>query len=166
MSISRIARSLIDINSIAHGIVGGWVGGVVFGIMMGKMGVLPMIGAMVGQPTVFAGWVVHLVISAVIGGSFGFLFGRYATSLGRSLKAGLGWGVVWWFLGPLTTMPLFLGMGLGANWNLAAATNALPSLVGHIIFGALLGGYYGLFGQRAFSRGRLDHHGALPANEA
>ena len=45
-------------------------------------------------------------------------------------------------LGPLTLMPLMLGMGLGVNWNLAAATKFLPSLMGHMIFGAVLGASY------------------------
>jgi len=39
-------------------------------------------------------------------------------------------------------MPLFMGMGLGVNWNAAAATNMLPSLMGHAIFGLVLGLVY------------------------
>lgn len=39
-------------------------------------------------------------------------------------------------------MPLFMGMGLGVNWTLGAATQMVPSLVGHLIFGAILGGTY------------------------
>ena len=38
----------------------------------------------------------------------------------------------------LTLMPLFLGMGLGANWNLNAAQNMLPSLMGHVVFGLVI----------------------------
>ena len=36
-------------------------------------------------------------------------------------------------------MPLMMGMGLGVNWNLAAAQTMLPSLMGHVMFGAVLG---------------------------
>jgi hypothetical protein len=39
-------------------------------------------------------------------------------------------------------MPLMLGMGLGVNWNLAAAVQFLPSLLGHLVFGAVLGTTY------------------------
>ncbi len=39
-------------------------------------------------------------------------------------------------------MPLFMGMGFGVNWNLEAATNMMPSLMGHLIYGAILGGLY------------------------
>ena len=99
---------------------------------MGMMGVLPMIGKMIGQPTVLAGWAVHLFISAAIGGSFGLLLGGYAHNLARSLKAGFAYGALWWLLGPLTLMPLFLGMGLGVNWKLPSPLfNRLP-LVGEL----------------------------------
>ena len=47
-------------------------------------------------------------------------------------------------------MPLFMGMGFGVNWNPEAATEMLPSLVGHLIYGAILGGLYArLRGARA-----------------
>ncbi len=36
-------------------------------------------------------------------------------------------------------MPLFMGMGLGVNWNAAAAAAMLPSLVGHLVYGGILG---------------------------
>jgi len=35
-----------------------------------------------------------------------------------------------------------MGMGFGVNWNAAAAQNMLPSLMGHIIFGLVLGFAY------------------------
>ena len=39
-------------------------------------------------------------------------------------------------------MPFFMGMGPGVNWNVTAMTAAMPSLVGHLIFGAILGVTY------------------------
>ena len=68
-------------------------------------------------------------------------------------------------LGPLTLMPLFLGMGLGVNWNLAAAANALPSLVGHVIFGGLLAAYFGVFRQRVITRWPAGQPRAIPVEE-
>ncbi len=165
MSKSNIERVNIDVSRIAHGIIGGLFGGIAFGIMMGMMGVLPMIGKMIGQPTVLAGWVVHLFISAGIGGSFGLFLGGYARNLARSLQAGVAFGALWWLLGPLTLMPLFLGMGAGVNWNLAAAANALPSLVGHVLFGGLLGAYFGVFGQRVIRAWSVGQPRAVPVEE-
>ncbi|MEN8008153.1 MAG: hypothetical protein ABFS42_14120, partial [Candidatus Krumholzibacteriota bacterium] len=115
------------------------MGGVVFGVMMAFMGTLSMIGKMVGFPNAVTGFVVHLTISAGIGGSFGVLLGPAVTGRISGLVAGLAYGSVWWFLGPLTLMPLFLGMGFGVNWNAAAAANMLPSLMGHAIFGLVTG---------------------------
>lgn len=126
-------------SRIRQGIVGGLAGGLVFGVMMGMMGMLPMIGKMVGLPTAVAGFAVHLAISAAIGASFAVIGGWLVHGLHSGLVFGLLYGSLWWFLGPLTLMPLFMGMGLGVNWNLAAAGNMLPSLMGHMLFGVVLG---------------------------
>ena len=130
----------MNATSIKHGVYGGLAGGVVFGAMMGLMGMLPMIGNMVGVPSAWVGLFVHLGISATIGGSFAVLLDACGRRGG--VGSGLAYGFVWWILGPLTLMPFFMGMGLGVNWNLAAMGQAMPSLVGHLIFGAVLGGTY------------------------
>ena len=127
----------MNVTSIKHGVYGGLVGGVVFGAMMAAMGMLPMIGNMVGIPSPWVGFFVHLMISAAIGGSFAVLLD--ASGLRGGLGTGLAYGLAWWILGPLTLMPLFMGMGLGVNWNVAAMEQAMPSLVGHLIFGGILG---------------------------
>lgn len=129
----------MSLKSLKLGVYGGLAGGLVFGILMGMMGVLPMIGKMVGFPSTTAGFAVHLLISAVIGAGFAVLLGPIARELKGALGAGLGYGLAWWFLGPLTLMPLFMGMGFGVNWNVEAAAQAMPSLMGHLIFGAVLG---------------------------
>jgi len=126
-------------RKILAGAVSGVVGGLVFGLMMAKMGTLPMIGRMVGSPTIAAGWMVHMAISASIGVSFAVLLDWLVSGRTSSLVFGTLYGSAWWLLGPLTLMPLFMGMGLGVNWNLTAAQNMLPSLMGHMVFGLVLG---------------------------
>lgn len=132
----------MNTSNVKQGIYGGLVGGMVFGAMMGMMGMLPMIGKMVGHPSALTGFLTHMAISAVIGASFALVFSRLVTGIRKGLRYGLLYGGTWWFLGPLTLMPLFLGMGLGVNWNLTAAVNMFPSLVGHLIYGAILGASY------------------------
>ena len=130
----------MNATSIRHGVYGGLAGGVVFGAIMGMMGMLPMIGSMVGIPSAWVGFVAHMIISAAIGGTFGVLL-----TVGDSpggVGPGLAYGFTWWILGPLTLMPFLMGMGLGVNWNVTAARQALPSLVGHLIFGGVLGATY------------------------
>ncbi len=124
------------------GAYGGFAGGLIFGAMMGFMGMLPMIGSMVGQPTAAAGFVVHMVNSVIIGAGFAIVLGRFVSGTRGGVGIGLAYGWAWWILGPLTLMPLFMGMGLGVNWNAAAATAMLPSLVGHLMFGGVLGLVY------------------------
>jgi hypothetical protein len=88
-----------------------------------------------------------MVISAGIGGSFGLLLGRSASSLVGFLGLGVVYGAIWWILGPLTIMPTMLGMG--PQWSIAAATGNLPSLMGHMIYGAVAGVVYALVTPRA-----------------
>ena len=149
----------MNARNIKLGAYGGLAGGVVFGAMMGMMGMLPMIGKMVGHPSVLTGFLVHLVISALIGGSFAIFFRRFVRAASGGLGYGLVYGGAWWLLGPLTLMPLFMGMGLGANWNLVAVSRMFPSLVGHLIYGAILGLSY------AWLRSRQNRSQSVPLRE-
>ena len=124
------------------GAYGGFAGGLLFGAMMGMMGMLPMIGSMVGQPTAGVGFVLHMVNSVIIGAGFAVVLGRFVSGTSSGVGLGLAYGGVWWILGPLTLMPLFMGMGFGVNWNAAAAVAMLPSLVGHLMYGGVLGLVY------------------------
>ncbi len=139
-------------TEIKHGVYGGLAGGVIFGAMMGMMGMLPMIGKMVGHPSAITGFLVHLVISALIGVSFAVVFHRFVHAAIAGLGYGLLYGGAWWFLGPLTLMPLFMGMSLGVNWNATAASQMLPSLVGHLIYGTILGLSYAWLRNRKSQR--------------
>jgi hypothetical protein len=132
----------MNATRITHGIYGGLAGGVIFGIMMGMMGMLPMIAKMVDGSSPAIGFGVHLIISAIIGAIFAVLVGARVQTLGAAVIAGAVYGLVWWFLGPLTLMPLFMGMGVGMNWTGVAMAAAMPSLVGHLVYGAILGAVY------------------------
>ena len=135
-------------GAVISGIVGGLAGGVVFGAFMGVMGMLPMVAKLVGSSSPLVGFVVHLGISAVIGAGYGVLVEDRIARVGPSVAAGTSYGILWWVLGPLTLMPLFLGMGLGVNWHVAAAAKMLPSLYGHILFGLVLAATYTQVGRR------------------
>ena len=126
------------LDSLKKGILGGLAGGVVFGALMGMMGMLPMIGGMIGLPSALPGFLVHMMMSAAIGAGFGLFVGLFVN--GRALiGAGVAYGALWWVLGPLTFMPWLMGMGLAANLNPAGMAAARGSLMGHLIYGAVLG---------------------------
>ena len=129
----------MNYKNIRSGVVGGLLGGALFGVMMAQMGTLPMIGKMVGAPSAVIGFLVHLLISVLIGATFAVLFHRVIRNRPAGLGYGLAYGGLWWLLGPLTLMPLFMGMGLGVNWTAVAAAKMFPSLIGHLVFGGILG---------------------------
>ncbi|MCA9905941.1 MAG: hypothetical protein KC547_18925 [Anaerolineae bacterium] len=122
------------VPAITYGVAGGLVGGIVFGIMMQMMGAIPMVAMLVGSESVVVGWVVHLLISAVIGAVYGVVAARLPSSWGITLAAGVVNGIVWWVLGALILMPLMLGMG---EMVLRIEQMQINSLIGHVIFGVI-----------------------------
>ena len=137
----------MNTRGLKWGVYGGVAGGLIFGGMMGMMGMLPMVGQLVGQPSALVGFAVHMINSVIIGVGFAVILGGLVTGLASGVTTGLAYGATWWVLGPLTLMPLFMGMELGVNWNAAAATAMLPSLIGHLIYGAILGLTYAWLAQ-------------------
>lgn len=146
-------------SKLGASISGGLVGGIVFGTMMqmmmaptpdgGQIPVIAMIGQIVGSSTVAVGWAYHLFNSAVIGGIFGWLLGDRVHGYGSALGWGAAYGFVWWIVGGLVLMPVMLGMSPFAPLMMPPMRMvAMGSLVGHLIYGLILGGvfawlYYG-----------------------
>lgn len=127
-------RSTVSLRTVPVGIAGGLVGGVVFGLMMQLMGMLGMIGMLVGSESLVVAWLVHLAVSAVIGAGFGLLLAPRVHGVGTGAALGAAYGLLWWVLGPLLLMPAAMGMPL-----VAVDAVALQSLVGHLVFGVVLG---------------------------
>ena len=127
------------------GVCGGLIAGLVFGIMMGMMGMLGMVAKVVGSDSVVVGFVYHMFNSAVIGALFVPLYGRLSSNKGRGLAFGLIYGLVWWFLGPLTILPIALGMG--TRLSVEGMSMALPSLRAHLLLGGILGLLDSVFGK-------------------
>lgn len=119
---------------IAAGVLGGLAGGVVFGVLMAVMGMLPMIAALIGSDSAAVGLGLHLGTSVVIGLGLTVILGGMLTGYGRGAVLGLLYGAFWWVLGALLIMPLMLGMPL-----FAISTMALMSLMGHLVYGLILG---------------------------
>lgn len=118
---------------VSAGVVGGLAGGVVFGVLMAMMGMLATIASMVGSSSPWVGFGVHLMISVLIGLGLTVPFAALLKSYGKGVIVGLGYGLVWWVLGPLLIMPMMMGMPL-----FAINTMALMSLMGHLVYGVIL----------------------------
>lgn len=121
-------------HKISAGAIGGITGGLVFGALMAMMDMLPMIAMLVGSTSAGVGFVVHLVISILIGLGLTILLGGALASYGRGAILGLLYGGLWWVLGPLLIMPMMMGMPM-----FVVDATALWSLVGHLIYGLVLG---------------------------
>ena len=120
--------------SLQWGVVASLAGGLLFSLVMLATGVLPTLARLVGGSSPALGFVVHLGISAIVGMSYGLLFQHEAPDFGSGIAWGLLYGLIWWFIGPLTLMPILLGSTF--TWTTVAAVALLPSLIGHLIYGA------------------------------
>ena len=140
-------------SKVGAGIIGGLIGGLVFGMMMqmmtaptpdGKeMPMMQMVAMVVRSQSVVVGWAYHLFNSAVIGAIFGWLFGSRSDSYGSGLGWGAVYGIIWWILGAQILMPILLGMPPFASIMMPPMRMvAVGSLVGHLIFGLILGGSF------------------------
>jgi len=97
-------------------------------------GMLGDVGGMIGADALI-GFILHIIISAVIGALYTGLFMQYV-DLGSPLYniavGGLIYGVIWWIIGGLIIMPAIAGGDV-----LQIDLNS-PSLFGHVIFGHAL----------------------------
>jgi hypothetical protein len=130
-------------SGLLPGALAGLVGGLVFGAAMTQLSLLPTIASLVGAESDAIGLIVHLIVAALIGTGFGLLVWHQRPGVGETLFWGLAYGTLWWFLGPLTLLPLLLGDGL--TWDVHAAQDAFPALLGHMLYGASTGLAYVLF---------------------
>ena len=73
--------------------------------------------------------------TVLVGVTYGLLFRNEAASLGHGIAWGWLFGLIWWYAGPLTLMPLILTGE--CDWSTAAASALLPSMMGHLIYGAV-----------------------------
>jgi hypothetical protein len=122
------------LHSLSWGALAGLAGGLISSPVMLATGILPNIAGAGGGFSILGGLLIHLMISALIGMSYGLLFRREASSLGLGIAWGWLFGLIWWYLGPMTFLPLML-TGV-CDWSTNAASALLPSLMGHLIYGA------------------------------
>jgi hypothetical protein len=120
--------------ALQWGAMASLAGGLLFSGVMLATGVLPRVASLMGGASPVLGFLVHLGISALVGMSYGVLFQREAPNVGSGIAWGVLYGVIWWFIGPLTLMPALLGGAF--TWTTTAASTRLPSLIGHMLYGA------------------------------
>ncbi len=142
---SMPATNTAWVRAVLIGGGAGLVGGLVFGLMMAAQGMLPMVGMLIGQDNPTVGFIVHMVISAFIGAIFGGIAARLPSGWAASVVGGGIYGVIWWVLGALILMPLMLGMN---DMVLQIGDMQISSLIGHVVFGILMGVAYRFLTER------------------
>ncbi|HEX2440768.1 MAG TPA: hypothetical protein VHT71_20820 [Methylomirabilota bacterium] len=134
-------------TTIAAGAIAGLAAGVVLDAVMRIMrlgqGAESMIGygaGLVHTTHLTIGWFVYPVYGVLLGLAFGWVLQARSLDIGRATALGLAWGLAWWLIAAVILVPAGLG-----DWPLSPAAVdavrrvALPLLIGHLVYGAILG---------------------------
>ncbi len=97
-----------------------------------------LLGVALGQ----GGVLLHVLLSPLAGFGFALVVRYTPGGHAAAISTGVLYGLLAWIVGPLTLGPLW--QGAHPQWSVGAAEAAFPSLVGHLIFGALTGLGYAL----------------------
>lgn len=136
MCMSTRAKKYVVVGKLA-----GLSAGAVFAILMAVSGMFPMVAGLVGSSNAFVGLIVHLILSAAIGGFYGLLVKEpNGWNFGKHTLLGMVYGFAWWVVGALVIMPLLMGGDI--MLNSAGMNEMIPSLVGHVVFGLVFGLVY------------------------
>ncbi len=127
-------------RAIVGGTLAGLMGGWAFGKWMAQVNFFPLIAGLVGSNSRMVGESLHFLFAVIIGITFAVLFQREVRGFGSSMVCGVAYGIFWWFLGPLTLLPLW--MRHPVDWSNEHASELFGSLVGHIVYGLLVGLIY------------------------
>lgn len=160
-------ESLWEIEVLATGI--GALAGGIAGIAMGLIlqfgtGLMPVLGSLIGESSVFLGWIVHLAISVIYGTIFAFIVAYPPVrSFLRTFDvadftlAGIVYAVMM-AAATVTILPFVFSV----PWLTAASTPPFPNVPGpslgglvpavlfgvaHLVYGAILGGIYGFLAE-------------------
>lgn len=134
--VARIAR-----REVLFGALAGLLAGVLFALAMQAEQMRVEVTGLAGTSTSGAGLVVHLVLAALIGAVVGLQYRHEPGSYAAQITLGVTFGLLGWILGPLTIRPL--AEGVIPAWSIAVASAGFPSLMGHMLYGALtIGGLY------------------------
>lgn len=141
-------------SRVLKGAGAGLVAGAVYGLVLQMMAapipggretpVMVLLAKLLGSQSLAVGWLFHLVHTAVLGAIFGWSFGWLLeeATVERDYEVvsiwGGAYGFLCWIVGALTFAPVALGP-IPLLDMLALDTLAVGSLLGHVIYGLVLG---------------------------
>jgi Family of unknown function (DUF6789)/Protein of unknown function (DUF2938) len=135
-------------HNFGKAIVAGLVGTLAMTVIMlmaPAMGMPPMpIGNMLAgfmHIPVALGWIMHFMIGTALAIGYVYLF---ATRLpGKPVVRGLIYSLIPWLMAQVIVNPM-MGAGVFASATPAPMLFVMGSLIGHLVYGAVLGAVYGL----------------------
>ena len=128
-------------SEVLFGALAGLFAGVVFALAMQAEDMRVEVTGLAGASTSGAGLVVHLMLATLIGAAAGLQYRHEPGSYAAQITLGVTFGLLGWILGPLTIRPL--AEGVIPDWSIAVASAGFPSLMGHMLYGAMtIGGLY------------------------
>lgn len=108
-----------------------------------EMNIPKMLANTMGAPIIL-GWIVHLMIGEILAINFAAVF-LTATGKVPDIKSGAVFGLLPWFIAQVMVMPMMTIMNGGSyidGFFSGSIMIAMASLVGHLIYGGVLGGVY------------------------
>jgi hypothetical protein len=146
------------LRSLQWGAAAGLAGGLISSPVMIATGVLPRVAGTDTPLTSVGGLLTHLVISTLIGMSFGLLFRDESPTLHIGVLWGCLFGMIWWYAGPVTLLPLLLTSEI--DWRAGTISSLLPALIGHLLYGGSTALFFMLLEHRYIRRIRLNSRSA------
>ena len=152
----REVQEITERQQWVAGGLAGFAGGIAMGVLLQVLMtpvITTAIPALYGLDGVVMGWIVHLFHSVMFGLAFAGAvillppLRRYTDSIGRSTGLGIAYGILIWATAAAIVMPIWLStVGFPSPPPLP---NFNPmSLVGHVVYGLLLGGLFPIFRNR------------------
>jgi len=115
-----------------------------------KMDIPAMLASTMGAP-VIVGWAAHFMIGVALAISYGAIF-LSTTKQSAGIKSGAIFSVLPWAMAQLIVMPmmsLMSGSSYAARLFSGSIIVAMASLMGHLLFGVVLGKLYSLASLRS-----------------
>jgi hypothetical protein len=127
-------------RAIAVGGLAGVAAALIFSRWMYVGAFYPLISGLGAVDGHFRAIALHFAVACLIGCTFGGLFQAEVRNLGSSMGWGMAYTMFWWFLGPMTLFPI--ATGRRADWSAEHASDLFGPMVGHILYGLILGVIY------------------------
>lgn len=108
-----------------------------------EMNIPAMLASTMGTP-IIVGWLAHFMIGEILAINFAAFFLKRTNKI-ADIKSGALFGLIPWFMAQIMVMPMMsvlAGGSYSAGLFSGSVVIAMASLVGHLIYGGVLGAIY------------------------